>query len=126
MERLTNISVNDIKNDSLNIALNFAKEYNVNLILKSASSIITNGKDIRISNFGNTGLAKGGSGDILSGILSGLLAYLDIDTFTICNMAPYILGRAAEFAKEDIEEECILPKDIIGNINKVIKEIKNE
>ena len=126
MERLTNISVNDIKKDSINIAMKFAKEYNVNVILKSASSIITNGNDVRISNFGNTGLAKGGSGDMLSGILSGLLAYLDLDIFTICNMASYILGRASEFASIDIEEECILPKDIIGNINKVIKEIKNE
>lgn len=126
MERLTNIDVNKIKEDPINIAKSFAKEYNVTLILKSASSIITDGNMVSISAFGNTGLAKGGSGDILSGILAGLLAYLDLDIFTISNMAPYILGRAAEFAKEDIEEECILPRDIINNINRVIKEIKND
>ena len=126
MERLTNISVEDIKKDSINVSRNFAKEYGINLILKSSSSIITDGNNIRVSSFGNTGLAKGGSGDILSGILSGLLAYLDLDTFTICNMAAYILGRSAEFAKMNLEEECILPRDIIMNINKVIKEIKYE
>ncbi len=126
MERLTNIDVNKIKEDPINIAKSFAKEYNVTLILKSASSIITDENMVSISAFGNTGLAKGGSGDILSGILAGLLAYLDLDIFTISNMAPYILGRAAEFAKEDIEEECILPRDIINNINRVIKEIKND
>ena len=126
MERLTNIKISEIKENIIDIAKNFAKEYNVSLILKGASSIITDGNNISISSFGNTGLAKAGSGDMLSGILSGLLAYLDIDTFRICNIACYILGRAAEFASLEIECECITPSDIIRNINNVVKEIKNE
>lgn len=126
MERLSGYKVEEIKANPFEIAKNFANEYNVCLILKSASSIITNGKDVYISAFGNSALAKGGSGDMLSGILSGLLAYLDKDLIQIANMASYILGRSAEFAIKSMKPECILPKDIVENIKFVLEEIKND
>lgn len=126
MERLSKYSVDEIKRNPFEIVKEFTNEYQVCLILKSASSIISNGEYLNISAFGNTALAKGGSGDMLSGILSGLLAYLDYDTLRISNMACYILGRAAEFASLKKEVECILPKDVIENIDLVIKEIKND
>ena len=125
MERLSKISVSDIMKNPLEIAKNFSKMYDVTLILKSASSIITNGVDISISAFGNSSLAKGGSGDMLSGILTGISAYLDLEPYKIASLGSYILGRAAEYAVLDIEEECMSPLDIMQNINKVFKEIKN-
>lgn len=126
MERLTNISVKDIKNNIFDVALNFSKEYDVTLILKSSSSIITDGKSISISKFGNSSLAKGGSGDTLSGILSGISAYLKIDPYRIACFGSYILGRSAELVVNKIEEECVTPLDISNEINNVFKEIKNE
>lgn len=125
MERLSKISVSDIMKNPLRAAKEFAHEYDVTLILKSASSIITNGHNISISAFGNSSLAKGGSGDMLSGILTGISAYLDLEPYKIASLGCYILGRAAEYAVVDIEEECMSPLDIIQNINKVFKEIKN-
>lgn len=126
MERLSGIPLEKIVANPIEVAKSFAKEYGICLILKSSSSIITNGKDLSISSFGNTALAKGGSGDMLSGILAGLLAYLDLDILTIANLACYILGRAAEFATKRMNPECILPRNVIENIDLVIKEIKND
>ena len=100
--------------------------YNITLVLKSASTLISDGYDISISNFGNTSLAKGGSGDTLSGILSGILAYIDINPFDAANLGCYILGRAAEFASLDIEVEAISPLDVSNHITNVFKEIKDE
>lgn len=126
MERLCKIDLNQIKENPFDIALSFAKEYEITLVLKSSSTIITNGFDLAISSFGNSSLAKGGSGDTLAGILSGLLAYLDTDIFKICNFATYVLGKSATLASLKIEEECMSPLDIINEINNVFKEIKNE
>lgn len=126
MERLSLRGTNEILNNPIDIAKEFASMYDVTLILKSASTIISDGKNVAISNFGNPSLAKGGSGDTLTGILSGVLAYLDVDAYTASNLACYILGRASEFASEEIEEECMSPLDISKYINKVFKEIKDE
>jgi NAD(P)H-hydrate epimerase len=125
-ERLSLRGTNEILNKPIDIAKEFANMYDVTIILKSASSIISDGKSISISNFGNPSLAKGGSGDTLSGILSGVLAYLDITPFESANLSCYILGRASEFASMEIEEECMSPLDISKYINKVFKEIKYE
>lgn len=126
MERLSLRGTNELLNDSITITKEFSKMYDVTLILKSASSVISDGLNVSISNFGNPSLAKGGSGDTLSGILSGVCAYLDLDNFEKANLACYILGRASEFASMEIEEECVSPLDISNNITKVFKEIKNE
>jgi NAD(P)H-hydrate epimerase len=74
-ERLSGYSVNEIKNDSINIAIEFARKYNITLVLKSQTTIITDGNRLSINISGNSGLAKAGSGDSLVGILSGICGY---------------------------------------------------
>ena len=124
-ERLTNISLDEIKKDIFNIAKKFAKEYNVILILKSSSTIITDGNDISIQINGNTALAKAGSGDSLSGIASGLLAYLKNENiYNISKLASFILGMSADLLKKKKEEECITITEIINNFDQVFKLIK--
>lgn len=126
MERISLRGTNEIIFNPLEIAKEFARMYDITLVLKSASTIICDKDNISISNFGNTGLAKGGSGDTLSGILAGVLAYLDIDSFMAANLSCYILGRACELASKDIQEEAISPLDISNHITDVFKEIKDE
>lgn len=126
MERLSKIKVEQWQKNPFPNALAFAEEYGITLVLKSASTIITNGKDMVISAFGNSALAKGGSGDMLAGILSGLAAYLDIDIYKIASLASYILGRASELIVKSIPAECVSPFDTAHEIKNVIKEIKDE
>lgn len=123
--RLTGIDKNLILANPIDYALEFSKKYNVCLILKSASSIITDGNNLSISAFGNSALAKGGSGDMLSGILAGVCAYLNIDIYDKARLSTFILGRACEFATLNMAEECVTYKDICDNLNKVILSIKD-
>lgn len=123
-EQLTNIKKEEIIKNPIDYALDFAKKYNITLMLKSASTIITNGYDIAINHSGNSSLAKAGSGDALSGITAGLLAYIDKDSYTIAKMSSFILGTSAEYASIKTVEECITIEDIIKYVPKVIKSIK--
>ena len=99
-------------------------QYNITLILKSSSTIITDGNSIAIQKEGTTALAKAGSGDGLSGILCGLLAYIKEDTFKVSCLGSYILGISACFSSKNNPEEVLTITEIVKNVSKVVKEIK--
>ena len=124
-ERLINKPINDIKENIFIYSLEFAKKYNVTLVLKSSSTIITNGINISIQANGNSGLAKAGSGDGLSGIICGLLAYLDNNSYKISSLGSFIQGRCAEILAKKMPLETLTITEIVKNIPKIIKEIKN-
>ena len=123
--RLINMPIDEIQKDIFNISKNFAKEYNVILVLKSSSTIITNGNSLSIQIEGNTALAKAGSGDSLSGLICGLLAYLkNENTYKISMLGSYILGMSAKLLENKKEVECITISEIINNFDEVFKLIK--
>ncbi|MDE6504318.1 MAG: NAD(P)H-hydrate dehydratase [Clostridia bacterium] len=114
--RLTGIEINKIEANPVEIAQNFAREYNITVLLKSAASIITDGQKTVINTFGCSALAKGGSGDMLSGFLCGTLARgLDIFNGAVCSAQT--LGFAAEIAAEEKTEYCTTAKDILKNLH---------
>ncbi len=122
--RISGFSKEYILLNQIEAAENFATKYDVCLILKGASSIITNGVDTRINTFGNTALAKGGSGDALSGILCGLFANLDVNPLNV-SLASYILGASAEMAVENESERTLTISKIIKYIPKIIMDLEN-
>jgi len=102
------------------IAEEYAKEHQCVMLLKSHESFITDGKRSYTNRTGNAKLAKGGSGDILSGIICGLLG-IGADVYDAGILGSYILGRCAEVSR--INEFSILPVDIVAEIPKVIDEL---
>lgn len=120
--RLINKDINEIKKDKLKLAKEFADNYSIYLILKSAETIIAVPNDkAYILNTGNTALAKGGSGDALCGLAVSLLAqrYSLKDT---CILAAYILGKSAEKAVEKNNPAYISITQIINYYNEVFNE----
>ncbi|MDE6000731.1 MAG: NAD(P)H-hydrate dehydratase, partial [Clostridia bacterium] len=95
--RLTGLSVDKILLDPAGYAREFAHTFGVTLILKSASSIICDGVNTAINKRGTTALAKGGSGDMLSGFLCGSVAR-GLSPFDAAVCSTYILGAAAEIS----------------------------
>lgn len=108
-----------ILRDCVSFAKEFAKKYNVVLILKSNSTIITDGERIVLNTTGCSGLAKGGSGDVLSGICAGLLARTN-EVFEACCVAPYLFGLAGEYAQKEQNEYTITATDVINALPRVI------
>ncbi len=96
MSRLCGLSVAEIEANRYQVAGNFAAEHQVVLLLKGARTIIAapDGR-VRINASGNDGLAGGGSGDVLTGLIGGLLAQ-GLDAFDAAVLAAWLHGRAAE------------------------------
>lgn len=123
--RLTGLSIDEILENSLKIAVNYAKEKGVVLLLKGPSTIITDGKKTYITDRGCAGMATAGSGDVLSGIISAICAYND-DLLLSTAGAAYINGRAGELAQEKMNAVSMIASDTVNNISKVISEIINK
>jgi hydroxyethylthiazole kinase-like uncharacterized protein yjeF len=122
--RLSGKSLAEIKDDPLKAGVEFAAAYRVLLILKSASTVITDGKKTVISACGNQGLAKAGSGDLLSGFLAGFSAQKGIEPFLAGEAGAYVLGRSAELAASELPLRSFLYEDILKQAPEALKEIE--
>ena len=121
--RLINKSIEEIKKDSLNLVKEFASTYKITVLLKGHTTIISDGTDTYLVKTGCPGMSSAGSGDVLSGILAGLLAYLNFSLLTI-SLGVLINGIAGCLAEEDNTDISMLARDTINNIGKSIKYIR--
>lgn len=119
--RLLGISTEDIEKDKENLCSNTSINLNCNIVLKGAGTIIsTKNKKIFISPFANSGLAKGGTGDVLAGFIGGLISQGLSAELASC-LGVYIHGKCAEFITKDKTEYSLLPEDLINYLPKTLK-----
>lgn len=122
-ERLTRPALNDF--DRHQIQHEFSKTYKVYVVLKGAHTCITtpDGKSY-FNSSGNPGLAKGGSGDVLTGMLTALLTqgYSSLET---CLIGVYTHGLAGDISKQEQGEIGMTTTDVIKNLPKAFKELSN-
>lgn len=122
-ERLSKIPIDEIKKDRLKISKEFAKKYGVILLLKGSTTIVTDGKDTYLINRGCPGMATAGSGDVLSGILVGMLGYNNANLKTIAAGA-YLAGMAGELAKKKYTDISMKASDTVEMIPVAIHRIR--
>ena len=120
-ERLTKSINNDFEQHQLQIE--FSKQYQVYVVLKGAHTCITTpeGK-IYFNSTGNSGLAKGGSGDVLTGLITGLLAQ-GYSSFESSLIGVYVHGLAGDITKKEKGEIAMIPTDVIEKIYAAFKQI---
>lgn len=123
-ERFSKIKLEDIKNDEINLAKDFAKTYNVILLLKGPTTIVTDGEKVYLVRRGCSGMATAGSGDVLSGILVGLLGYNVADLLTV-SAGAFLNGVAGEIAEEKYTDISMIASDTVKCLPEAIKEIRN-
>lgn len=118
--RLLSCSVEEVQSDRINKAKAFAKEYGCILVLKGASTIIASPDGrLSVNLSGNPGLSRGGSGDVLAGLVSSFCAQ-GIEPFDSAVCACYLHGKAADVLKEEIGEYGMLPSDLPMAIAKLL------
>jgi NAD(P)H-hydrate epimerase len=118
MARLLLRETKDVQEDRVKTAQEAARSWNAHVILKGSHTIIT-GPDgqIFINTSGNPGLAKGGSGDVLTGVLAALTAQFKTDDWTrILALGVYLHGKAAEFATKNTDESGLLATEVAAAI----------
>ena len=125
MSLLCGKSVDEIKADRENTAVDLAKEYGVTVVLKGKNTIITDGDKIFVNPTGNAGMATGGSGDVLSGVIGSLIGQ-GLSLLDGAVLGAYIHGRAGDLAKKDKGEMGLIASDIAENLPYAIKELSGE
>lgn len=122
MSRLIQKEVTAITKDRFNIAKQFAKKMGVTLVLKDAKSIVTNGgEQTYMSLVGNNGMSTGGSGDVLAGIIAGMLAG-GLSLAEAAMMGTYIHCLAGDKAAEKKGRYAMLASDIIAGLGEVMRD----
>jgi len=121
-ERLAGPAVNGY--ERVHKALDFAVKYKVIVVLKGAHTAIASpAGEVWFNMTGNPGMATAGSGDVLTGIILGLLAQR-YDPFDAARIGVFIHGLAGDRAREERGEEALIASDIIENMGKAFQEIK--
>ena len=121
--RLLGINTEEILRSPENSAKELSKKYNCVTVLKLHGTIICNNDlTIHINKHGNSALAKAGSGDVLAGIIAGLLAQ-KMPLFEAAKLGVYLHSRSGEIASEELTEYSVLASDIPKYLPQAIKTI---
>jgi NAD(P)H-hydrate epimerase len=118
MARLLGVSTKDVQADRLKFARESAHKWNAHVILKGFHTIIASPTgDLFINTTGNAGLAKGGSGDVLTGMLAALTAQFGTqDWHRVLTLGVYLHGIAAENSAQTRELSGVMAQDVVRNI----------
>lgn len=113
--RLLGCSLEEVLEDMEISAKKISEKYNCVTVLKSHRTVVTDGELVYKNTTGNSALAKAGSGDVLCGIISGLLAQ-KMSVFEAACLGVYLHGLAGEFAAKSLSEYGVLASDTIRHI----------
>ena len=124
MSRLIDRTAEEIDTERIDIARSFAAEHGVVLLLKGRPTAIgTPSGEVFLNQTGNTGLATGGSGDVLTGIIAGLLAG-GASLADAAILGAYLHGYAADYLARDRAERSIIPSNLLEALPHAIKEVE--
>jgi NAD(P)H-hydrate epimerase len=122
MARLVGSSVAEVQANRLEVARNFALRAGVTVVLKGARTVIAHPDgSVAVNTSGNPGMAKGGSGDLLAGLIGGLLAQHPDDPHRAVEAAVYLHGLAADLAVQRFDEHTLLATDTLAEFSRAFR-----
>ncbi len=121
MARLVNKDICQVKENIIKEAEEYAKEKNIICVLKDTRTVVADGNtNLYLNQSGNNGMATAGSGDVLTGVIAGLLAQ-GMDNLQAATLGVYIHGLAGESAAYKLGTHSVIADDIIDNISHILK-----
>ncbi|MFY9854672.1 MAG: NAD(P)H-hydrate dehydratase [Terracidiphilus sp.] len=122
MARLAGVTVAEVQADRLEVARSFALRTGVTLVLKGARTLIAHPDGrVAVNTTGNPGMAKGGSGDLLTGLIAGLLAQYPAEAAPAVEAAVYLHGLAADLTVRAANEHTLLATDSIAQFARAFR-----
>jgi NAD(P)H-hydrate epimerase len=118
MARLAGMTVKEVEADRIGLARRFAVEHKLTLVLKGWRTLVAHPDGrVAVNTTGNPAMAKGGSGDILTGIVAAMLAQYPDDAARAVEAAVYLHGLAADFAAHAMDEHTVLATDTVAHLS---------
>jgi len=123
MSRLANISIDEVQANRVDVARDFAVQHQIYVVLKGYRTLIAtpDGK-VFINPLGNPGMATGGTGDVLCGVLAAWLAQL-LDAEAACKIAVYVHGLAGDLTEADEGEVAMTAGDLAAHLGDAVLEL---
>jgi NAD(P)H-hydrate epimerase len=121
MSRLTGLSAKEVQQDRVEVSRKFAANHQCILVLKGHRSLIAlPDGTVWVNVSGNPGMATGGTGDVLTGIIAGMMAQAE-DVAMAVRAAVYLHGLAGDVAREKMGEASLIAGDVIANLPEAFK-----
>jgi len=123
MARLLNVSIEAVQHDRLNYARDFAASHRLHVVLKGHRTIIAGPENRAFVNLtGNAGMATGGTGDLLTGMIAAWFAQI-LDAEAACKLAVYLHGTAGDLAEADEGEVALIASDVANHLGDAVLEL---
>ena len=127
MSRLCGISIPEVQADRVGIARSFAQRHRLWLVLKGNRSLIASPDGaVWVNPTGSPAMATAGTGDILTGILAGLLAQFPDDILSVLLAAVWMHGRAGQLAARALGDKCVIAGDLLRFLPGAMRECSVE
>ena len=121
MSRLSGLEINTIQRNRQRVAKDLARQCNLIVVLKGNNTVVSDGKANNFVNkSGNPGMATGGTGDILTGMIASFLAQ-GVPAFNAAKLAVYIHGKAGDLAAREKGEIGLIAGDILEKVPEAFK-----
>ena len=123
MARLLYCSVPGLQEEKIRLLDEFVKQYPVTCVLKDARTLVASAEEDTFLNLtGNSAMAKGGSGDVLTGIISGIVAQ-KTEIYDAACLGVYLHGLVGDYAREQKGAYSVLAGDLIDGISEILKHL---
>lgn len=121
--RLLNTSTSQVQTNRLNMAIGFASQWNVILVLKGQHTIVTNGGRVFVNGTGNPGMATGGTGDVLTGLVAAFIAQ-GMTAFDAAVLGTWVHGRAGDLAADAVGMTALCATDVLSYLPSALREVE--
>src|SRR5205807_8389049 len=102
------------------LARRFAIENQVVLLLKGHGTLVTDGRRLYVNTTGNPGMATGGTGDVLTGLIAALLGQ-KLEPFAAAQLGVYLHGLAGDLARDDLGEVSLIASDLLDYLPRAFR-----
>jgi NAD(P)H-hydrate epimerase len=120
--RLAKKDVPTIQSKREELAVQFASEHELVLVLKGHHSVVTDGRQVFINTTGNPGMATGGTGDVLTGLIAALIGQ-GLDEFAAAQLGVHVHGFAGDLARDEIGEVSLIASDLLEYLPHVFRKL---
>ena len=103
--------------------MRFAAEHGLILVLKGHETLVSDGRRLYRNTTGNPGMATGGTGDVLTGLIAALLGQ-GLEPFAAAQLGVYLHGRAGDLARDELTEVCLIASDLLSYLPRAFRELR--
>ena len=126
MARLAGMSIPDVQKDRLGVARKFAREHELIVVLKGHRTLVVRPDgEAWVNTTGNPGMSTGGTGDILTGMVAGMIAQNPKDAFVATMAAVHLHGLAGDVMRESVGEHSLVATDLLRGLPEAFRRTQN-